>query len=239
MKFVDLSFADPACDLACDEALLDRCEADGVGAEVLRIWEPADYFVVLGYSNRVAREVAVDTCAARGMPIFRRFSGGGAVLQGPGCLNYTLVLRNERAEHGDVVRAFRRVLEPHREIVSALSAEPVEIAGISDLAVAGRKFSGNSQHRKRACTLFHGTFLLSFDLSMIESFLPMPSRAPAYRGGRDHGDFLRNVSLAPARLRDALRERWRADEAMLDFPGARLEDLLRTRYSRREWNAKY
>ena len=95
MKYLDLTFADPKHNLACDEALGDNFEAAD-GGEVLRLWEPADHFVVLGYSNRIAVEVNVGACEVRGIPILRRFSGGGAVVQGPGCLNYTLVLGNER-----------------------------------------------------------------------------------------------------------------------------------------------
>ncbi|HTN71202.1 MAG TPA: lipoate--protein ligase family protein, partial [Methylomirabilota bacterium] len=79
MKYLELTFADPARNLACDEALLELCEqkeAEGI----LRIWEPQTYFVVLGYSNKLATEVNVEACAERGMPVLRRFSGGGTVL---------------------------------------------------------------------------------------------------------------------------------------------------------------
>ena len=48
MKYLDLTFADPAHNLACDEALIDFCEANPGGEEVLRVWEPTNYFVVLG-----------------------------------------------------------------------------------------------------------------------------------------------------------------------------------------------
>ena len=240
MKYLDVTFADPARNLACDEALVDFCEADAGGAEVLRIWEPATYFVVLGYSNRVSREVDVDACAARAIPILRRFSGGGAVLQGPGCMNYTLVMRNERPGHvGDVGKAYRRVLEPHRRIFALLTSAAVEIEGISDLAIAGRKFSGNSQHRKRACTMFHGTFLLSFDFSLVEACLRMPSRQPFYRQDRPHGSFLTNLPIDPLQVRKALRREWQANDELLDFSYQRLEDLLRNRYSCSDWNSKY
>src|SRR5882724_10843203 len=92
MKLLDLTLASPAENLACDEVLLDRSE-NGAGKEVLRFWEPRDYFVVVGYANKLATEVHVPACEARGIPVLRRCSGGGAVLQGPGCLNYTLILR--------------------------------------------------------------------------------------------------------------------------------------------------
>src|SRR5256885_16505266 len=91
LHHLDLTFATPAENLACDEALLDWFEQDG-GPGVLRFWEPPDYFVVVGYGNAVAAEVNVPACETRNIPILRRCTGGGTVLQGPGCLNYSLVL---------------------------------------------------------------------------------------------------------------------------------------------------
>src|SRR5688572_5716499 len=91
MKLLDLTLATAAENLACDEALLDWCE-QGDGEEVLRFWEPRDHCVVVGYANRVATEVNAPACEARGVPVLRRCSGGGTVLQGPGCMNYALIL---------------------------------------------------------------------------------------------------------------------------------------------------
>ena len=239
MKYLDLSFADPVRNLACDEALGDIFEAAD-GGEALRLWEPAGYFVVVGYSNRVTAEVNVAAREARGIPILRRFSGGGAVLQGPGCLNYTLVLRNERAgSFGDIGQSYHRVLDRHRELIAKLTSERVEFQGTSDLAIAGQKFSGNSQHRKQRYTVFHGTFLLNFDLSLIEVCLPMPSRRPAYRQGRAHESFLRNLRIDPARVKQALIETWHADDPYDRVPDERIEALMEARYDRDEWNNKF
>jgi lipoate-protein ligase A len=239
VKYLDLSFADPRRNLACDEALGENFEATD-GGEVLRLWEPAGYFVVVGYSNRVTAEVNVAACEARGISILRRFSGGGAVLQGPGCLNYTLVLRNERpGPFGDIGQSYHRVLDRHRELFGKLTSERVEIQGTSDLAIAGRKFSGNSQHRKQRYTVFHGTFLLNFDLSLIGACLPMPSRRPAYRQDRAHESFLKNLRTDPAQVRRALKESWHANDAYDYVPDERIESLMETRYGSAEWHKKF
>ena len=117
MKYLDFTFSDPASNLACDEALLELCEGDEEDG-LLRVWEPDHYFVVLGYSNKVASEVNVTACEAKGIPIFRRFSGGGTVLQGPGCLNYSLVLRNERLGiPADLTASYRFVPGPRPEVL--------------------------------------------------------------------------------------------------------------------------
>jgi lipoate-protein ligase A len=234
-----LTFSDPASNLACDEALLELCENSGE-AGILRVWEPADYFVVVGYSNKVLSEVDVAVCDANGIPILRRFTGGGSVLQGPGCLNYSLVARNERSGiPADLTESYRYVLGRHLRFCANHGAAAAEIQGVSDLALGGRKFSGNAQHRKRLCSLFHGTFLLDFDIARIETCLLMPSRQPDYRHGRSHEAFLCNLRMASRDVRLALREAWGAEEDLHDVPFGRIETLVGERYSRRQWNFKY
>jgi len=238
MKYLDLTFAEPAVNLACDEALLDYCESKDVG-EVLRVWEPADYFVVVGYSNKVAVEVDLAACAARKIPVYRRFSGGGAVLQGPGCLNYSLVIKNDDIRSRDVAESFKTVLRPHQKLFAQLLAKPVQIEGISDLAIGGRKFSGNSQHRKLRHTLFHGTFLLNLELSMIAATLRMPSKQPCYRKERPHTEFLINLGIDSERTRLGLQRQWGAVEKLLSFPSETTQRALLERYSQDRWNFKF
>ncbi len=93
MRLLNLTFPTPQENLACDEALLEKCE-QGYDQEILRFWEPPSVFVVLGYSNSAGTEINQDACRSAGIPILRRNSGGGAVVQGPGCLDYALILRS-------------------------------------------------------------------------------------------------------------------------------------------------
>ena len=83
MQFLDLTLPTPAENLACDEALLDLCETESA-PEILRVWQPPEHFLVLGYSNPAATEVNRDRAQLDGVPILRRCTGGGAVLQGTG-----------------------------------------------------------------------------------------------------------------------------------------------------------
>ena len=239
MKYLDLTFSDPASNLACDEALLELCE-NGEENGILRVWEPDNYFVVLGYSNKVAREVNVAACQEQSIPILRRFTGGGTVVQGPGCVNYTLAVRNDCGKiPADLTASYRFVLGRQATSFQSYVPEPIQIQGISDLAIGGRKFSGNAQHRKRLSSLFHGTLLLRFNISAIASWLPMPSKQPAYRESRSHEAFLSNLSVTSTVVRQALRRAWHADEKLREIPSANINNLVRDRYSKSEWNFKY
>ena len=96
MRLIDLSFDDPAQNLALDEALLDAAE-EGRSGDTLRFWESPSTFVVLGTAQVFAIEVHEAACRRDGVPVLRRCSAGGCVLQGPGSLNYSLVLCLENA----------------------------------------------------------------------------------------------------------------------------------------------
>jgi lipoate-protein ligase A len=239
MRYLDLSFADPAENLACDEALLQWREAKG-GCGILRLWESPIYFVVAGHANRIGTEVDESNCVADAVPVLRRSSGGGTVLQGPGCLNYALILDHKKIPGaGDITQTYRFVLERHRRLFEELSGEAVVMTGMSDLAIGGRKFSGNSQYRKRSWSLVHGTFLLGFEVARMQRYLRMPSQEPAYRQRRQHEDFLRNVGISPERVKQGLRNVWQAVAGLEDAPVQLVAELASERYRQRKWNFKF
>jgi len=239
VKLCDLTLASPEENLACDEALLDFCEA-GESEEILRFWEPARYFVVLGYANKVAREVNLPFCRANGIPVLRRCTGGGTVLQGPGVLNYSLILRADSSGPLHSITATNEfIMERHQQALTPLVGARVERQGHTDLTVGGLKFSGNAQRRQRHFLLFHGAFLLSLDIGLVEKTLPLPSRAPSYRAARSHADFLLNLKLPASRLKSALSEAWHANSPLSEVPLAQIERLAREKYARGEWNLKF
>jgi len=239
MKVCDLTLASPEENIACDEALLDWCEA-GEEHAILRFWEPSSHFVVLGYANQLSKETNQAFCETNGIPILRRCSGGGTVLQGPGVLNYALVLPIEN--HGplqSISGANSFIMERHRLALSRLLDTPVELRGCTDLTRGGLKFCGNAQRRRKRFLLFHGSFLLDLDLGLMEQVLPMPSKQPDYRLNRAHSQFVMNLGIPPARLRHALAEAWGADEKLTYAPTERIGALVEEKYSRQQWNYKF
>ena len=254
MKLLDLTLPSPAENLACDEVLLDAAEA-GWGDEALRFWEPREHFVVVGYANKVATEVNVAACEARGIPVLRRCSGGGTVVQGPGCLNYTLVLRitadgplhNIGVANQFIMRQNRAAIESVGRVTPCAphdggqrTARPtIAIRGHTDLAIRDRKFSGNSQRRRKHFLLFHGTFLLNFNLALVSELLPLPSKQPAYRESRSHADFLTNLNMSADKVKAALRQVWKAEETLKNPPLEKISTLAREKYATQEWNLKF
>ncbi|HXR04761.1 MAG TPA: lipoate--protein ligase family protein [Verrucomicrobiae bacterium] len=240
MKLLDLTLFTPAQNLAFDEALLDWCE-NGAAEEVLRFWESPRYFIVVGYANKVAAEVNVAVSETKGIPIYRRCSGGGTVVQGPGCLNYALFL--EIAEDGSlhsISSANRFIMERNRgAIMSLFPNAEISARGHTDLCLGDLKFSGNSQRRRKHSLLFHGTFLLNFNLALVSEVLRMPSKQPDYRKNRVHAEFLTNLNLPAEKVKSALQEAWGADSPLKHPPLGNAAALARDKYATPGWNQKF
>jgi len=237
MRYLDLTLPTAAENLALDEALLDEAEAGDAPAETLRLWEPRQPMVVVGRSSQFHVEVRLDACRALGIPVLRRPSGGAAVVAGPGCLMYALVLSYR-------LRPRLRVLhQAHRWVLGTLAAAlgafapGIECQGTSDLAIGGRKFSGNSARCRRNHVLYHGTLLYDFPLELVERCLAMPPRMPDYREGRPHEGFVTNLPLRPETIRKALVEAYGAREPYDPWPERRTAQLVAEKYSLPEWRA--
>lgn len=204
IQVLECAAGSAAENLAGDEALLNAVD-EAVAAPALRFWESSTPTIVLGRSAQRERDVT----ERADIPVLRRTSGGGTVVVGPGCLNFSIVLRldqhpmlvNVRDSYHLILTAIQQALRPER----------VDIRGVSDLALNGRKFSGSAQRRTRSAVLHHATILYDFPLDLISRYLREPHRQPRYRRSRTHEDFLCNLPLAKAVIEERIAnafERW-------------------------------
>jgi lipoate-protein ligase A len=227
---LDLTLPTIEENLALDEALL--LEAEAGGPEVLRFWEQPTPAVVLGCNGAVEAEVDAPACRADGVPIRRRCSGGGTVVLARGCRNFSLVLSHERRPE------LRGVSESYRVILGRIAAAlgaGVRCAGTSDLAVAGRKVSGNAQRRLSRCLLHHGTLLYGLDRRLMSRYLREPLRRPQYRGLRRHDEFTSDLTGPPDRAADVVAPAFDARAPLTDWPRERTAALVVEKYAAAEW----
>lgn len=230
MWLLDHTCATATENLALDEVLLDEAEAGRLD-EGLRFWESPTYFVVLGLSQAVDTHVYREACERDGVAILRRCSAGGCVLQGPGCLNYSLILRLDRPGCGSITASYRTILGG---IGSALGAT---LAGISDLAVDGRKVSGNAQRRRGTYFLHHGTLLLNFDISKCSTYLCEPDDRPEYRATRSHDAFIRNLNMTQHDAKNAVSDLFQPSQSssFSKYLVDRTASLASSKYSTSAW----
>jgi lipoate-protein ligase A len=205
MILKDISLDSPEENILLDEALFVAAEKFS-GGEVLRFWESATPFVVLGRIGKAGDDVNAQAVRRDQIPVLRRTSGGGTVVQGKGCLNYTLVLNMDRDPAvSDLRRSYQWISQ---KVIDALGKQGIEAVfrPISDIALASgeKKFSGNAQRRGKQFILHHGTILYDFDLGLISKYLQMPKDIPEYRRRRTHDDFVANIPVQPQLFKQAL-----------------------------------
>ncbi|MCB9383576.1 MAG: lipoate--protein ligase family protein [Bryobacterales bacterium] len=199
MRIERLGRVAPALGLAAEREALARVERDGADGETLLLWEADSVAAVLPRSGD--EEAFLLDPHLPGAPVLRRHSGGGAVLVGPGCLNYAFALSLEaRPALTDVSWSYEDILG---RVARALAVPDARAEG-SDLALGDRKFGGHAQRRTRLALLHHGTILHAFDLALVGQLLREPERRPAYRGARTHEEFLTNLPLSPDAISAAL-----------------------------------
>jgi len=169
---------EPRHNLAVDEAL-----ARTAGPEpVLRLWRN-DRCVVVGRFQLADAEVDRGAADRLGVPVFRRFTGGGAVYHDPGNLNVSLVASRddpiiEGRFGGGLQRLYGAMLEPLAAAVRTLGvrAEPAR----RGLVVGGRKLGGIAAWVGGRSVLLHATLLIDADLVTLDRVLAGPG-APGNR----------------------------------------------------------
>lgn len=191
--------------LEAEWQLFQALEA-GAKGDLCRTWETTRPAVVVGRNTSIADHIIQDACLRDAVPVLRRFSGGGTVILGPGCLNYALAVSLvSYPAFEDVALSFSTILQ---QIAAVLNVTNLTVAGGTDLALEGRKVSGNAQRRGRRALLHHGTLLYAFDASLAARYLREPDRQPAYRAARPHTEFLGNLPLSREAIEDGLRAAW-------------------------------
>lgn len=214
--------------IALDRALMPQVGA-GVMPPLVRIWEFCDEAVVVGVGQHAPDYVHLEACAADGIPVLRRFSGGGTVCLLRGCVVFSVIMPlGGTLKAYDVTGAYRHVLSFAIDRFRRLNI-PVDFQPPCDLVVGDRKIAGNAQAQKRGAVLVHGSVLVDVDVKRMDRYLKHPGVEPAYRAGRAHAAFVRNLSelgLSEAAVVDLLRSAWATDGIRLSLPEALLEEAL-------------
>lgn len=182
-----------ATNMAIDQALAELYPATQRPTLRLYRWSPACLSIGLG--QRLERDVDQAACAARGIDVVRRPTGGRAILHDQE-LTYGLVLGTETvlpsgtALGGGIVDSYRTIsgalcaglvqlglepeLAPQPARDAPKSAACFDLPGDYEITVGGRKLIGSAQARRHGTLLQHGTLLLHADLDALTAVLRLP-----------------------------------------------------------------
>jgi len=161
MRFILSRSTNPGFNLAAEEFLFLRQSEDTL---FLYINEPC---VVIGCNQSILAEADTSYCATRGIGLFRRLSGGGAVFHDLGNLNFCFIT-NRIPGQSPLGAAF---LDPVIQVLRSLEI-PVQLGTRKDLWLPGGfKISGTASHVGKSRELHHGTLLYDTDLELLQQAL--------------------------------------------------------------------
>jgi len=162
---------DPFLNLALEEVLAVRVGEWAI-PPILRLWRNGDCFVI-GRLNHKRFAKQVEKLGKEGFSVVERLSGGEAIYQDEGCLNFSIAV--SRPYNG---WEWNSIDEPFKVLCSGL-VKGLEKLGIYcrhlqvesfcpgpyDLSIKGKKVGGVSLAFRSKFVLVHGTLIVNSDLN--------------------------------------------------------------------------
>jgi lipoate-protein ligase A len=240
MIYVRNDVTDPYLNIAAEEYFL-RNKTDEFF--LLYVNDPS---VIIGKHQNAYAEINFPFVRSNNIKVVRRISGGGAVWQDHGNLNFTFI-RN--GPEGELVN-FRKYMTPVLEFLIKLGLE-ADFKGKNTIEVNGYKVSGNAQHVRKTRVIHHGTLLFDTDISMLEEALKVEPEKYTDRSVKSVRASVANINemlgskMSFTEFRDAFM-----DHIMSGDTGGKFSDLsdsdireiqllAENKYSTWDWNFGY
>ncbi|AAT27544.1 lipoate--protein ligase [[Mycoplasma] mobile] len=119
---------------------------------------------IVGKNQNTNEEVDLNFIEENGIELARRISGGGAVYQDLGNINFSFITSRKNG------KTYKEFLEPVLEFLKSLGLN-ASFKGRNDLVINDSKISGNSQFILENAFCHHGTLLFDVDFSKMSKVL--------------------------------------------------------------------
>jgi len=162
MKYIDSHSLNPFFNLALEEYVLKKFSLD---EDFIFLWQNTPT-VVVGNNQNTVEEINLTFVKNNDIHVVRRMSGGGAVYQDLGNLNFTFFTQVSESKQINM----KKFTHPIANALQDMGI-PAEVSGRNDIIVDGKKISGNAQRLYQNKILHHGTLLFDSDLDVLEKVL--------------------------------------------------------------------
>lgn len=162
MKYIMHDIKDPYFNMAVEEYVIKNLSSED---DYFILWQnyPA---ILIGKNQNTLEEVNLDYVKKHGIEVVRRLSGGGAVYQDLGNINFTYIVDYKQ----EYVNSMDRFADAVIKALKKLGID-AEFSGRNDILVDGKKISGNAQYISKDRILHHGTLLFDSDLTVMSKAL--------------------------------------------------------------------
>lgn len=134
---------------------------------------PRRPYVCIGRHQELAREVDLEACRAKNLPVMRREVGGGAVFLDDGQVFFQLVWQPKQVP-AHIQDAFEYFSRGPVDCYRRLGVSGAQFHPVNDLQVAGRKIGGLGAASIGGGFVFVGSIIMSFNARAAASVLRIP-----------------------------------------------------------------
>lgn len=191
---------DPEYNLDFENRILNEYQS----GEIVILWQNSPS-VIIGKNQDPSIEIDLDFAREKSIPYYRRSTGGGAVYQDLGNINYSFITDGPLpGDEGFFGRASSdsnsfKPLKILLDYLRYLGLTP-ELSGRNDILINGKKISGTAEKQRGNRNLFHGTILFDVDLSIMDRILTPPPEKLKTKGVKSVAS--RVINIRPLLKRD-------------------------------------
>lgn len=158
--------------------------------EVFMLWinKPS---ILIGRNQNTLTEINYDYVKENNIDVVRRLSGGGAVYNDLGNINFTFITYRDK-DNVEVKDGFKKFALPVIKALQSLGVD-AEFTGRNDILIDGKKFSGNAQYFQKQKLLHHGTLLFHCDMSKLSYALKSKTLKIKDKGIKSVGGRVTNI----------------------------------------------
>ncbi|WP_164669550.1 lipoate--protein ligase [Virgibacillus doumboii] len=186
MKFIDnQGITDPMINLAIEEYILENFGEKDTYL-LFYVNKPS---IIIGRNQNSVEEINTEYVDKNNIKVVRRLSGGGAVYHDEQNLNFSFITKDD----GESFQNFKKFTQPMVDALNKLGV-PAEMQGRNDLAVKGRKISGNAMFSTRGRMFSHGTLMLDSEIENVVSALNVRKEKIESKGIKSIRSRVANIS---------------------------------------------